>query len=240
MKAIVLCAGRGTRLRPLSDRIPKAILPVGGRPLLAHTLRWLALEGVHDVVINLHHLGDKIPAAIGDGSEDGVAVTYVREDRLLGTAGSVRNLVSHVAHDDDVLVVYGDLLIDQPLEALTKTHASNGALATLLVHRRAGSNSEIEMDEWGRITRFVERPRAPTRGEHWVNSGVAVLSAELLARFPTHEPSDLPTDVYIPEVGSGRMFAVPLTGRRIAIDGSDRLRQAEEAFEAGEFPRLVL
>src|SRR5207237_107570 len=86
------------------------------RSVLVGTLGWLSREGFTDVVINLHHLADLVPATVGDGRDHGVSITYVREERLLGTAGSVRAMAPELG-TGDVLVVYGDLLIDQPLDA---------------------------------------------------------------------------------------------------------------------------
>jgi len=234
MRAVVLCAGRGTRLGALTERVPKPLLDVGGRPLLAYTLEWLAREGVAEVVVNLHHLGDLVPTLIGDGGDFGVSITYVREDRLLGTAGSVRNMAPLLG-DDDVLVVYGDLLVDASLDPLVRTHRERAALATLLVHRRAGSNSRIELDDRGRIVAFEERPSLVDDREHWVNSGIAILSRALRTAIPDRVPCDLPLDVYVPNVASGELYGVPLTGDRIAVDSPARLEAARDAVANGRF-----
>jgi MurNAc alpha-1-phosphate uridylyltransferase len=91
MKAMILAAGRGARLKPVTNHTPKPLLELEGRPLIAHQLEWLRRGGIEEVVINLHHLGPRIEAALGDGSELGVAIHYSREPELLETGGGVKN-----------------------------------------------------------------------------------------------------------------------------------------------------
>lgn len=235
MRAMVLCAGLGTRMGALTADRPKALLEVGGQPLLARTLRWLAREGVEEVVVNLHHYGEQIVQTIADGSEHGVRVRYMREERLLGTAGSVVNARPLLDDDPEVIVVYGDLLLDEPLAPLIARHRQAEALATILVHRRRASNSIVDVDDDGRVIRFIERPAELVTTEHWVNSGVAVLGVEIWDLLPTTVPADLPVDVYVPLVSTGRLFAHPLVGERIAIDSPRRLAAAEAAVLGGSF-----
>ncbi len=235
MKALVLCGGFGTRLGALTGSTPKPLLQIGASPLLGFTLSLLARHGVRDVAINLHYLGDQIEAFAGDGSAHGVHVTYARESALLGTAGTVRSLASFFG-DGDALVVYGDLLLDEDLAAMRAEHVRNGAAATLLLHRRARSNSVVTMGEGGRITTFLERPLegAPMpEGETWVNSGVAILSRRLRERIPDRTPVDLPRDVYAPLVGEERLYGYPLRGYRCAIDSPKRYEEAQPAVRDG-------
>ena len=234
MKAIVLCAGRGTRLGELTRDCPKPLLPLCGEPLLAHTLRHLAASGFREVGINLHHLGERIAARIGDGAAYGVRVQYAREARLQGTAGALHGFADWLA-GGDALVLYGDLLLDQDLAALVDVHRKQRADATLLLHRRSGSNSFVELDPAGRIRAFVERPderRRSQLGDAWVNSGVQILSPGLIAELPPG-PSDLPRDVFAPRCGELRLFGVPLAGYRCAIDSPERLSEAERALASG-------
>jgi NDP-sugar pyrophosphorylase family protein len=238
VRALVLCGGLGTRLGALTADAPKPLLPIEGRPLVAYTLAWLARHGVREVAINLHYFGDRIEAAVGDGSAHGVRVTYAREAELLGTAGTVRSLAS-LFGDDDALVVYGDLLLDEDLGAMAAHHRASGASGTLLLHRRAGSNSVVTMDAATRITAFLERPREGegaallAGADTWVNSGVAILSAGLRARIPARAPCDLPRDVYAPLVGEERLHGWPLRGYRCAIDSAARYEEAQRAVREG-------
>jgi mannose-1-phosphate guanylyltransferase len=235
-KAVVLCAGMGTRLGHLTQSTPKPLLPIGDEPLLGHTLRWLASYGYRDVAVNLHFMPELITRAIGDGARWGAVVHYSHEERLLGTAGALRRLRAGLGDARDVLVVYGDLLIDQDLDALRADHARTNADATLLLHERPGSNSLVAMNEERRITGFVERPTEEERARHpypWTNSGVAIVSTELVDLVPDGTVADLPRDVYAPRVHERRFFGHPLTGYRCAIDSPERYDAARAAFDAG-------
>jgi NDP-sugar pyrophosphorylase family protein len=234
MKAIVLCAGRGERLGELTRSRPKPLLPLCGEPLLGHTLRHLAAQGLREVGINLHHHGEQIRSFVGDGSAFGVRVQYAVESELRGTAGALHGFADWLA-GDDALVLYGDLLLDERFAALLDAHRKQRADATLLLHRRSGSNSHVELDPGGRIRAFVERPGAGLRrslGEGWVNSGVQVLGSALLAELPP-APSDLPRDVYVPRCSELRLIGVPLAGYRCAIDSPQRYAEAESALATG-------
>jgi mannose-1-phosphate guanylyltransferase/phosphomannomutase len=236
MKAVVLCAGMGTRLGPLTANTPKPMLRVGGEPLLAHTLRHLARHGIDWVAVNLHFMPEIITAYFGDGSAFGVRIHYAHEQALLGTAGTLRALRSALADTDETLVVYGDLLTDQDFGELAHVHRERGADATLLLHERAGSNSLVRMSDDGRVTAFVERPDAEERQRNphpWVNSGVAVVGPKLLASIPDAVPADLPKHVYVPLLSRLHIYGVPLTGYRCAIDSPARLAEAEDAITSG-------
>jgi NDP-sugar pyrophosphorylase family protein len=237
MRAMILAAGAGTRMGDLTRATPKPLLDVGGTPILGHILNNLARYGFRQVVVNLHHHGDAIEAHCGDGSRYGVAITYVREDRLLGTAGSVKNAQAHLCGDGPLLVHYGDVLTDQDLGALLETHLGKGALATLLLHRRIGSNSVVVLDGESRILRLLERPSAEERAgvdSPWVNSGVYLLDPAVLALIPPGVPCDFPRDIFPGLIAGGRVFGHPLAGYRCAIDSPDRLELARR-----EFPGLA-
>ena len=116
-KAMILAAGRGRRLRPWTDRMPKPLVSIGGRSLIVHQLLWLRCAGVRDVVINLHHLGEQIEAVVGDGRNFGVRVRYSREDELLETGGGVRKALP-LLRPGPFLVLNGDVWTDYPFENL--------------------------------------------------------------------------------------------------------------------------
>lgn len=237
MRALVLCAGFGTRLGELTRETPKPMLPVGDDALVGHTLRHLAALGFTDVAINLHFKPEVVEAHVGDGSRYGLRVTYAREPELLGTAGAVRNLRDFLSRDEDFLVLYGDLLIDEDFAEMLSEHRARGASATLLLHQRAGSNSLVKLEE-GRVTGFVERPDEAERARNpfpWVNSGAQVLHRRMIDRIPEGGPSDLPRDVYVPSLGDERIYGRALTGYRCAIDSPARYEEARAAWREGRY-----
>jgi NDP-sugar pyrophosphorylase family protein len=240
VKALVLCAGLGTRLGALTAELPKPMLSVGGEPLLAHTLRHLASEGFTDVALNLHFFPSKIREYFKDGSAFNLRIQYSYERELLGTAGAVKKLEPFFADVDDFLVVYGDVLTNQSFRALAAYHAERRALMTLTVHQRVGSNSAVALNAEGRIVEFLERPGAgiPVGQDlRWVNSGIQMLNRRVLSFIDASRPSDLPRDVVIPLLREEAIFGFPLTGARIAIDSEERYRLAEKAVAEGLFSR---
>ncbi len=229
MKAMVLCAGRGTRMGGLSRDLPKPLLDIHGRPILDRILANLARWGFDQVVLNLHHHGALIRDFAGDGARWGVRVHCRFEPELAGTAGSVRDAAGLLAGPDPVLVHYGDVVTNQDLGALVRTHQARGALATLLLHRRPGSNSVVVVDPDWRVLRLLERPGEEERkgvDSPWVNSGVYLLDPALPPALPGPGPLDFPRDVFPELIARGRVAGVPLTGYRCAIDSPERLEQA--------------
>lgn len=238
MRALVLCGGLGSRLGALTASIPKPLLSIDGQALVAYTLALLARSGVAEVAINLHHLGPLIEAYVGAGNRFGLRVTYTKEETLLGTGGTVRSLSAYFA-GEDALVVYGDLLLDVDLPAMVSHHRAHAAAGTIMLHKRARSNSTVTMDHETRITSFRERPEPgePVPPDSWVNSGIAILSPRLRERIPSTVPCDLPRDVYAPLVGREELFGFPLRGYRCAIDSPERYDEACAAVRASRVRR---
>jgi NDP-sugar pyrophosphorylase family protein len=236
MKAMVLCAGFGTRLGDLTRELPKPMLPLNGQPLLAYLLGHLKSQGFHDVAINLHFLPHLIREHFGDGRRWNMNFSYSHEETLLGTAGGVKKMAGFFRDEPAFLVQYGDVLTDQDFTQLVKFHSEKNALATLLVHQRAKSNSVVSLDSSGRVIGFLERPTDDARRgviSPWVNSGICICSPEILAHIPPEKPCDLPRDVFAPLVGTGRLFGFPLSGFRCAIDSAERLAEARRAVVGG-------
>lgn len=235
MKAMVLCAGYGTRLGRLVDDTPKPMLSVNGRPMLEYILRHLASQGIQEVAINLHFHADVIRNFFGDGSRLGLHLHYSHEPQLLGTAGSVKRMADFLAGPEPFFVQYGDVVTDQDFQPMIQLHHQRQALATLLVHRREHSNSVLRIDSDQRIAAFLERPTDEQRTfeSPWVNSGVVLCDSSMLDEIPATVPSDLPRDVYTKLVLGGRLFAFPLTGRRFAVDSPERLEELRAAASRG-------
>ena len=239
MRAMLLAAGYGTRLGDTAREVPKPMLDVGGRPLIAWVIANLVRHGYDELAINLHHHGEQIRDYVGDGSGLGLrGVRYFEEPRLLGTAGGTLNAREYVAATGPFVVHYGDVVTEHDLSELMRHHRQRAGEATILVHERPGSNSVAVLAADGRVTRFLERPEPEERSgvdSSWAFSGVCVLEPRALARLPAEGPSDLPADLFGPLAADGTLHAVRLSGPRVAVDSFERLETLREAVVAGEF-----
>ncbi len=209
MKAMLLAAGLGTRLRPLTDTMPKGMVPVAGMPVIEHNLRLAQRHGIRDVVVNVHAHPEAIPAYVGDGSRWGMRVTYSREERLLGTAGAVKRVADRL-DGGPFVVVYADNLSDCDLTALLALHRRSGAVATLGLHEPDDPRISgiVDVDEDGRVHGFVEKPRDydPAMGR-WANAGVYILEPAVLDAIPSGIPSDFGHDIFPRLLAGGRRLS---------------------------------
>ena len=206
MKAMVLAAGLGLRMRPLTLLRAKPALPVLDRPLLEFTLERLAKAGVRDVVVNLHHLPESVVEAIGPGRRHGLRIRYAREREILGTGGGPR-AVREFFGREPFLLVNGDVFFDFDLRALVARHRASGALATLALRPLPDPRaySPVVTDRRGRILSIAGRPHR-ARGTISMFASVHVLDPRLLERLPTG-PSDSVRDLYMPLLAEGAHLA---------------------------------
>ena len=176
LRALVLTAGLGTRLRPLTHVRAKAAVPVNGEPLARHVVAWLAAHGIRDQILNLHHKPESIAAVIGDGSDLGVRVRYSWEQPVLGSAGGPRHALPLLV-DRDVdtfLLVNGDTLTDVSVEALVEAHAASGALVTMAVipNPRPDKYGGVAVGVDGTVREFTRRG-SPGPSYHFIGVQVA-------------------------------------------------------------------
>lgn len=231
MKAIVLAAGKGSRLHDQTITVPKPMLAVGGQPVLAHNIAWLRQHGITDLTLNLHHLPQVIRDYFGDGSAHGVRIAYSYEEHLLGTAGAVRRIVDDLwgGLAEPCLIVYGDNRMAFALPALLAAHAAHpDAAVTIAVYPKEDvSQSGIVLhDGDGRITRFIEKP-PPLRLSNLVNAGLYVLSPAALPYLPPGRASDFGHDIFPAMLAAGApLYACACPGTLIAIDTPELYRQA--------------
>jgi NDP-sugar pyrophosphorylase family protein len=196
MKAMILAAGEGTRLRPLTLALPKPMIPIVGKPLLERTLSWLAAQGVTEAAINLYHRPQAIPDYFG-AEFSGMRLHYFFEDTLRGTAGGVLGAKA-VLDDAPFFVIYGDNLIHADLPRLAAFHASHSSIGTigLFHHPNPTAAGIVGVAESGRITRFVEKPLAEEVFSDLANAGVYVLDPTVFESIPEGVPSDFGRDIF--------------------------------------------
>jgi mannose-1-phosphate guanylyltransferase len=199
---MVMAAGLGTRLRPITHAIPKPVVPVGNVAIVEQLVLLLAAHGVDEVIANLHWFPEQVRGRLGDGSALGVEVSYRHEDELLGTAGGVRNVADFLtAPGEDFLVLAGDALTDADLTALIASHRANDGVATLGVKKVADVSEYgvIVTGSDGRIQGFQEKPDPAEALSDLVNCMVYAFSPEVFDYFPRDEmpdPVDFANDVF--------------------------------------------
>ena len=237
MKAMVLAAGLGTRLRPLTDRTPKPLLPVAGRPILLWNLLLLKRHGITDIIINLHHLGEQIVQVLGDGSRFGMRVAYSHEPTLLGTGGGIKQAAPFLK-DGSFLVLNGDTLSACDLTGLLSAHRAGGALVTLALRE------DPEAARWGPVTvdansRILQINGAPPLRDPpkplplpCMFAGIHLLEPAVLDAIPPGPGSII--DVYLSLLRQGRILqGYRMSGYWSDVGTSERYAEAQQDVREG-------
>jgi mannose-1-phosphate guanylyltransferase len=227
MQAIVLVGGEGTRLRPLTDDVPKPALTLVDRPFLAYMVEWLGSHGVTQVVLACGFLPDRLREALGEVEHEGIALTYVTEPEPLGTAGAIRFAAEALGErlEDRFLALNGDLLTDLDLTALLRSHEERGARATIGLYKvdDAAVFGLVDCDAEGAVRTFTEKTGIAAPGE--VNAGAYVLERSVLDLIPPGRPVSIETEVFPRLVGDG-LCALRLDGYWMDIGTHERYLQA--------------
>jgi NDP-sugar pyrophosphorylase family protein len=237
MRALLLAAGEGTRLHPLTVDRPKPMVEVGGEPAVAHSLRWLRCQGVTEVAINLHHHPRILQDFVGDGSRFGLTVSYSVERSILGTSGALRPLLEFFQGEDPFVVLYGDVLTNLDLQGVLDAHETAEADATVVLTRvedptRAGIVS-FDAEHW--ITRFVEKPKASEVFSECANAGVYVCGPRVLDYVAPRGQQDFARDLFPAMLADGRrLLGSPTEAMVIDFGSRERLGIAAEAIRAGQ------
>lgn len=237
--ALVLAAGKSTRIAAVAGGRPKPLLELGGKRLIEWNLEWLAAHGVREAWVNLHHRAEEVREALGDGSRCGVRVRYVYEPTILGTAGAWRNVVG--AWDGTWLVVYGDNVTRFDLWSFLGGHRDRGAVASIAVfdpsrHRNTGiAGGHVVLGEDGRLLEFREgEPPRPGRREY-VNAGVYLLEARA-SQYVGAGFQDFGRDVFPRLVRTGGLYGhlMEETGFCLGLDTPESYAVAKTLVEEGE------
>ncbi|HEY98468.1 MAG TPA: NDP-sugar synthase [Dehalococcoidia bacterium] len=185
-KAVILVGGPGTRLQPLTDSIPKSLVPVLNRPFMEHTFAYLKHYGVKDIALTLNYLPDTIKDHFGDGRRFGVNLSYYIEEEPLGTAGAVKNAGEFL--DNTFVVLNGDVFTDIDLADMLTFHRRNNAAATISLKWVDDTSAfgVVETDDTGRVRRFIEKPPASEATTNWINAGIYILEPDVLEMVPSN------------------------------------------------------
>lgn len=231
MKAFLMAAGNGTRLRPITDTIPKCLVPIGGEPLLDIWLAALADAGVDEVLVNLHHLPGKVEDHLR-ARRGGPRVVTSLEERLLGSAGTLRANRDWLGRDERFAVCYADNLTDFDLRKLIAFHSERGGAASLaLFHAENPSACGIvDIDSTGLVQGFEEKPAAPA--SDLANAGIYLFETGVIDEIDQPAPADIGFHL-LPKL-VGRAWAMPLEGYFRDIGTVEAYERAQLEWNQGQ------
>lgn len=228
-RGMILSAGFGTRLKPLTNTVPKALTKVGGRPVIEYNIRLLKNAGIKEVVINLHHLGDKIRAYLGDGSRYGLKFFYSDEKEILGTGGGIRK-AKEKFKDEPFVVLNCDMVSDINLKRPIGFHLKEKAVVTLVLRPLQAKEKYTPIAvEGNRIAAFG-------RGD-MMYTGIQIISPAVLNDLLKNSFSNIVTDLYMPMLKEKKpIHAFIFDGFWDEIGTIDKLSEVDKKIENGEYP----
>ncbi|MEW5975405.1 MAG: nucleotidyltransferase family protein [Acidobacteriota bacterium] len=208
MKAFILAAGLGTRLRPLTDSVPKCLLPVRGKPILQYWLELCANHGISQVLINLHHHDQKVREFVR--SRDwGLTVVLTFEPTLLGSGGTVRSNGDWIRQESEFAILYADNLTNVNLTRMREFHQNSGRPLTMGLFRTSFPEQcgIVRLSDYGVVVEFAEKPASPW--SNLANAGIYFASPAILNLIPAHTPCDIGHDLLPLLVGNMMGYCVP-------------------------------
>ena len=215
MQALILAGGEGTRLRPLTNTVPKPVLPLAGRPHIAYVIDWLVRHGVDDVVVSCGHLAEGMRRALAE-LEHSAEIRYAEEPDARGTAGAIRFAEDMLA--ERFLVLNGDVLCDLDLTALIEQHERSGARATIALYpvEDPSGYGLVHRHEDGEITEFLEKPTPDQIDTDEINAGAYLLERSVLERIPPDREVSIEREIFPELIGDG-LYGIRLKGYWIDI-----------------------
>lgn len=241
MKAMVFAAGRGERLRPLTERVPKGLVPVAGRPMIEYPLLLLRHYGIREIIINLHHLGEQIEGYLGNGKQLGIDIIYSKEPELLDTGGGLLKAKPFL-EGDAFIVINTDVMIDLSLTDLIAFHKKTQAAASLVLRPDPSADrfGSMEIDSDGRIYRFLNARRHPEismSGRKLMFTGVQILEPRIFDYMNTERAGKkfgTTKDTYPQMIVHGeRLYGFCFDGFWSDLGTRERIKEAEASLAQG-------
>lgn len=211
MKAMILAAGKGTRVRPLTYDLPKPMIPLLGKPVMAYLVEHLAKHGVTEIMVNVSYLHDKIEEYFGEGHQFGVQIGYSFEGytndqgevvpQPIGSAGGMKKIQEFGGFfDETTIVLCGDALIDLDLKSALFEHRRKGALASVITREvpwdKVSSYGVVVTDKEGRITQFQEKPSKEQALSNFISTGIYIFEPEVIDLIPSGQPFDIGSELF--------------------------------------------
>ena len=228
MYALILAGGKGERLRPLTDTLPKPMVPVCGKPILEHQVEWLKAGGITDVVFLAGYRWEAIKDHFGDGQDFGIKAHYSLEDSPLGRGGAIKAGFPQVpSSEQTVAVLNGDIITDETLDRLSAFHrerksANEPHLATIMVVPMVSPYGLVDMDASGTVTGFREKVEM----EHWINAGIYLFDRAMAAELP--DLGDHETETFPRLAQAGQLAAMRSRSFWRSVDSFKDLDEAEQ------------
>jgi mannose-1-phosphate guanylyltransferase len=225
MKAMILAAGKGTRVRPITHTTPKPMIPIMQKPVMEFLLELLRQHGFNQIMVNVSHLSEEIENYFRDGQRFGVQIAYSFEGRIedgeligdaLGSAGGLKRIQDFQPFFDDTFVVLcGDALIDLDLGEAVRRHKEKGAMASMITKRvppdQVSSYGVVVSDPDGRVLSFQEKPSVEDAASDMINTGIYIFEPEVFDFIPSGEPFDIGSELFPKLVEAGApFFALPM------------------------------
>ena len=212
MKSVIMAGGLGTRLRPLTNVVPKHALPVFGKPMIEYVIESMVSGGFNDIILTTGHIYDKIVEVVGDATQYGAKAVYSIESRPLGTAGSVKRVQAFL--DDTFVVGSGDVLADVDIKELYKFHKKKGAIATMALTEVENPTEYgiVGLDDDGKIVKFKEKPLEYEVFSNLINAGIYVLEPEALNYVPEETMFDFSKNLFPVLLEKGVLYGKPIKG----------------------------
>jgi mannose-1-phosphate guanylyltransferase len=209
MQAVILVGGQGTRLRPITYDVPKALVPLRNRPFMGYMLDFLSSGGLEGAVLSLGYLPTPIQEYLAECDLNSFCVDYAVEDHALGTAGGIKNAIRYIKGDGPVVALNGDVLSGMDLRDLIEQHESSGALATITLTSVEDPTAYglVEVDHDMVVHRFIEKPAADEVTTSLVNAGIYVLEPEVLEMIPPYREVSIEREVFPKLKAMGRLRA---------------------------------
>lgn len=231
MQAVVLSAGKGTRLSDISKRMPKVMVSLNGKPLLQWHIERLKKQGITDIFINLHHLPEQITDYFGNGRKFGVVITYSHEKELLGTGGALVPFVQELV--EDFVIIYGDVVTIVDFQKMSAFHRKHKALVTAFIHPSSHPEDSdlVELDTDNKIVRIIKKPHnghALPKNPHSL-AALYIFSPKVLSYLLTEKPFDIAQD-FLPFIleRKGRIYAYKSDETVMDIGTPERLEEAQK------------
>ena len=212
-QAVILAGGQGVKMRPLTYEIPKALIPVKGKPLLEYMIESLREAEIREIILAIGHLGNKIKDHFGNGSKFGIKITYSEENGNLGTAGALANCYS-LLEQKPFVILHGDILVDVNFRELISFHQNNkGNVATLVITTKSDPTSYGNVQLVGsKIVEFIEKPTKKQTSSHLISGGVYVCEPEIFDFIPEKHPAML-EDVFPQLAKQGKLSGFLFAGK---------------------------